>query len=318
LGTTEPILVLNEFPSKEQFEQAAAELAIDPTLVEKDWYVTQVLAFIANLNLPGYEILFTGGTSLSKAHGLIKRFSEDIDFKVITEGATDRKTLSAFKNAVVDALQNAGFPMDRDSLKPRDGNKFFSIDINYDTHFAPVAGLRPHIQLEVSVNPSELSHIERPVQSLLAKLKKDPAEVDKIACVDPVEIAADKLSALVWRIPKQGSEEQPNDRSLVRHIHDLAALEKTVQEGVDFPSLVVVALQRDNERNKEISAHSEEEKFALLLDTLSKDHKKYREEYDTFVKSVSYAPEGVVPDFDTAVKALERLVNIVRSSKSSN
>ncbi len=309
--------VLKELPSKKQFEQAAAELAIDPAMVEKDWYVTQVLAFMANLNLPGYKIVFSGGTSLSKAHGLIKRFSEDVDFKVLTnEKSPDRKTLSEFKNAVIGALIKSGFLVNFGSLKARDGNKFFSIDINYNAHFAPVSGLRPHIQLEISITLLQLLHCECSVQSMLSELQKGPAEVGSIACVDPVETAADKLSALVWRIPKQVFEEQPNDRSLVRHIHDLAALEKRVQGESGFSQLVINSLQDDNERFIEITGRSNEEKFALLLDTLSKGHKKYREEYDTFVKNVSYAPEGVVPDFDMAVDAVKRLISIVLTSKT--
>ena len=155
------MLDLNQFPSKEQFEQAATELAISPAMVEKDWYVTQVLAFMAGINLPGYKIIFSGGTSLSKAHELIKRFSEDVDFKVIPEEKSPkRETLSKFKNAIVDALEGAGFPVNRDSLKAGSGNKYFSIDIDYISHFDPITGLRPHIQLEISFHDSALPHIE--------------------------------------------------------------------------------------------------------------------------------------------------------------
>lgn len=307
--------VLNEFPSKQLFEQAAAELAIEPALAEKDWYVTQALAFMANLNLPGYTFVFSGGTSLSKAHGLIKRFSEDIDFKVVTsEDAPSKSTLSKFKHAVVDALDLAGFAVNRDSLTARDGNTFFAVNINYDSHFPTVTGLRPHIQLEVTVVKPELTFLERPVGSLLAKLKKDPAEVSGIACVDPVETAADKLSALVWRIPKQTSGVFPNDRSLVRHIHDLAALQKTVQESLVFPNLVIASLENDTGRNKELSLLSNRDKLNLLLDILSANDKKYREEYYTFVKSVSYASEGEVPTYDAALDALKMLIDKVLSS----
>ncbi|MBK6621639.1 MAG: nucleotidyl transferase AbiEii/AbiGii toxin family protein [Saprospirales bacterium] len=76
--------VMNASPSKEQLEQVAIELAIDPSMVEKDWNVTQVLAFLASKHFPGFDIVFSGGTALSKAHGLIQRFSEDVDFRVIT------------------------------------------------------------------------------------------------------------------------------------------------------------------------------------------------------------------------------------------
>lgn len=307
---------LNELPSKELFEQAAIELAIDPAMVEKDWYVTQVLTLMANLNLPGYKIVFSGGTSLSKAFGLIKRFSEDVDFKVISnQEPQSRKTLSDFKNAVVTALKDAGFSINPENIKARDGNKFFSIEIDYPSRFDQITGLRPHIQLEISVHSPELPPIHRPVQSLLGSLKKEAAEVESIACIDPLETAADKLSALVWRLPRQDFEAQSHDRSLVRHIHDLAALEARVGKDAKFRELTVAALQRDDHRNKEISGFSDEAKLNRLLDSLSKDYKKYRVEYDTFVRSVSYDMDDAVPDFDAALGSVRRLIEFVLASR---
>jgi hypothetical protein len=273
------------------------------------------LAFMGNLNLPGYKIVFSGGTSLSKAHGLIKRFSEDIDFKVVADEVSPGKaTLSKFKNSVIDALDGGGFAIDRTSLTARDSNRFFSFNINYSSHFAPVTGLRPHIQLEFTVAALKLTSTENQVNSFIAQLKKDRSEVDKISCVDPVEIAADKLSALVWRIPKKAQEEKPEDRSLVRHMHDLAVLETRAKGSTQFPALVLDALQQDNERNKEISELSPKEKFTLLLDTLTQEDKKYRTEYDTFVNSVSYATHAAVPTYDTAVNAVKRLIDFVMPS----
>ena len=45
-------------------------------IVEKDYYVTRILYLLSQKEI---EIIFKGGTSLSKAYGVIDRFSEDID-----------------------------------------------------------------------------------------------------------------------------------------------------------------------------------------------------------------------------------------------
>lgn len=307
--------VMSVFPGKEEFEQAAIELAVDPALVEKDWHITQVMAFLSTTSFPGYRIIFSGGTSLSKAHGLIKRFSEDIDFKIVTaEENRGRGTLSNFKNALIERLDKAGFKVIPESIIARDGNRFFSFHLEYGSHFTPHSGLRPHIQLEFTVSTPELTPVGRPVGSLLNELKRAAPEAKQIECVDPVEIAADKLSALVWRIPKQEVSEKPEDRSLVRHIHDLAALERVVGENEGFQRLVLTALQSDNERNKEMASLSDKQKFETLLDTLSKEDKKYRPEYDIFVKGLSYAAEGEVPDYDTAIAAMKRLITLALAS----
>ena len=76
------------------FEQAILEAAehfraqrLRPAIVEKDYYVTEALralatattATIDNSNNTIDNIIFKGGTSLSKGWNLIQRFSEDID-----------------------------------------------------------------------------------------------------------------------------------------------------------------------------------------------------------------------------------------------
>ncbi len=49
--------------------------------VEKDWWVTQALGIIFEMEA-GKHLVFKGGTSLSKAWKLIDRFSEDIDLAI--------------------------------------------------------------------------------------------------------------------------------------------------------------------------------------------------------------------------------------------
>lgn len=61
------------------YSTVAADLKTRAENVEKDLYVCWVLDFLFNRR-PGDPVglYFKGGTSLSKAYGLIKRFSEDI------------------------------------------------------------------------------------------------------------------------------------------------------------------------------------------------------------------------------------------------
>ena len=66
------------------FEQAILRAAehfgrrgLRPAIIEKDYYVTEVLRAIAGA--VGDRVIFKGGTSLSKGWNLIQRFSEDID-----------------------------------------------------------------------------------------------------------------------------------------------------------------------------------------------------------------------------------------------
>jgi predicted nucleotidyltransferase component of viral defense system len=65
------------------FSAAASDLETRAENIEKDLYVCWVLDFLFNRRKDdAIGLYFKGGTSLSKAYGLIKRFSEDIDIGI--------------------------------------------------------------------------------------------------------------------------------------------------------------------------------------------------------------------------------------------
>ena len=58
----------------------AQATSLNEQFVEKDYYVTEVLRIVADAY--GDQVIFKGGTSLSKGWALIDRFSEDVDLFV--------------------------------------------------------------------------------------------------------------------------------------------------------------------------------------------------------------------------------------------
>jgi hypothetical protein len=65
------------------YSAVAAKLETRAENVEKDLYVCWVLDFLFNRRQDDpVHLYFKGGTSLSKAYGLIRRFSEDIDIGI--------------------------------------------------------------------------------------------------------------------------------------------------------------------------------------------------------------------------------------------
>jgi hypothetical protein len=67
----------SEFP--DLIRIVAQEKGIDPALVEKDYWIMHGLYGLQKLSLK-FEL--KGGTSLSKGHQIINRFSEDIDIRI--------------------------------------------------------------------------------------------------------------------------------------------------------------------------------------------------------------------------------------------
>lgn len=81
----------------------AEKMGILDIYVEKDYWVTKALQLIFS-DAIGTEVVFKGGTALSKCYGLIERFSEDIDLVVLSrEGESGNKLkgkLKVISNAV--------------------------------------------------------------------------------------------------------------------------------------------------------------------------------------------------------------------------
>jgi len=105
-------MILHE--DKDYFAQVLTDVSDymglrDIGIVEKDYYVTLFLRQISQ-RLPG--VIFKGGTSLSKCHKAILRFSEDIDLNVETESAKlsegQRRRL---KQEILAIIEELGFTL---------------------------------------------------------------------------------------------------------------------------------------------------------------------------------------------------------------
>ena len=74
---------------------AANTLNIRPEFIEKDYWITRALQRMSQ-NINAEKVVFTGGTSLSKAYRLTNRFSEDIDIAVIDADSFSGNQLKTF------------------------------------------------------------------------------------------------------------------------------------------------------------------------------------------------------------------------------
>ena len=113
----------------------------DRAIIEKDYYVMYVLEEIVKA-FP--DIVFKGGTSLSKAWHVINRFSEDIDLTLETHpGDSKRRRI---KHTIVDLIKNLGFKLNNedDIQGHRDFNRYlidYPKQIDYE-------GIKKEVQVE--------------------------------------------------------------------------------------------------------------------------------------------------------------------------
>ena len=141
-------------PKKSAVERVSGLLVtVDEAFIEKDWYVVQVLRLLNDMQTHNFQIAFGGGTSLAKA-GIIKRFSEDVDFKV-TIHPFGHKYYREARKKIIAAIVAEGFVLVADP-KVYDESRFFSIEVDYGSTFAKHSRLRTHIRIEVRFGSTQL------------------------------------------------------------------------------------------------------------------------------------------------------------------
>lgn len=75
-------ITLTEQDKRDAFGEAATRRGVLPIIIEKDFWVCWTLRHLLDIPEIAPYITFKGGTSLSKAYGIIDRFSEDIDLTI--------------------------------------------------------------------------------------------------------------------------------------------------------------------------------------------------------------------------------------------
>ena len=134
------------------------------------------------------------------------------------------------------------------------------IDLAYSTRYPPALALRPHIKLEFTLSLLTLPSVVLPVSSFVQEMARRLPEVGGIACINPVENAVDRLSALLWRIPSRVRGEGDRQPDVVRHLHDSAQLSRCTLAHPQFEALAVAVIERDVNRSNALKGMSTVEK----------------------------------------------------------
>ena len=115
--------------SNESFERLIRIVSdyyrIDPTLVEKDYFVSLLLKELT-ARVP--SLLFKGGTSLSKCYKIIDRFSEDIDL-TLDENHQTQGLKKQMKKELVEACEVLGLNLTNfDEIRSRRDYNCYKIE----------------------------------------------------------------------------------------------------------------------------------------------------------------------------------------------
>lgn len=225
---------------KETFSQAinlvTNKNGIRPDIVEKDYYVTMILRLLSE-RLP--FIVFKGGTSLSKCHKAIKRFSEDIDITIDTTISQGQK--KKVKEAIeeVSAILGLSIPNIDETRSRRDYNRY-EIEYNPIDELDDVAVL-PAVILETSYTAISFPVSELPVHNYIGDMmvEEAPDYIEKYALSpftmkvqDVSRTLADKVFAICDYYLQNKTEKHS------RHLYDIYKLLPHVSQDDSFKKLV--------------------------------------------------------------------------------
>ena len=149
---------------------AAAQNRLAPAAVEKDYYVTLILKGLKD-RLP--FIVFKGGTSLSKCHKVIKRFSEDIDVTIDTK--LSQGQMGKVKDAIKEIAEELGLiiPNIDETRSRRSYNKYL---LAYETVNEKLNDdLQPMVILETSFEEISFPTVIMPVHSYIGDMMETEA-----------------------------------------------------------------------------------------------------------------------------------------------
>ena len=290
----------------------ASDTGINPAFIEKDWYAVQLLRVINEFeNDRGVDLIFSGGTSLSKGFGIIKRFSEDLDFFLIAPDQMSNNGKRSFRRSIISHIRDdTRFMIEDDKIQRGKKYRYFKAQVEYDIRFEHKL-LRPYLQLDMTFTDYKLPPLQKEIQSIVSKSTGESPETE-LTCISPIETASNKISALTWRVVVRNRASEKDDVTLIRHLHDLAALKnKILNDKEVFVDCAQHSMQSDQERGGDVIANmSVSDRLSKAYEMLSTDD-IYQEEYQQFVQNMSYAHEDEQISFDKALTTLEEIIAIL-------
>lgn len=237
---------LNFYKSKNEnkesaFQEISSRIKLPPYAIEKDWWVVQTLRVIFQMEV-GQHLLFKGGTSLSKAWGVIDRFSEDIDL------ALNREFLGFDSGLIsktqVRKLRSASFRYLTETFMPNLQTAFNEIGISGlkfeyenlgDGDQDPVSMLiyypnvveypeyiQPRIKVEIGSRSMKEPYTNRSFRSMVGDTFSDKYYADSeiaIPCINPERTYLEKLFLLHEEFQKPKEKIRVN--RLSRHLYDI-------------------------------------------------------------------------------------------------
>ncbi len=313
--------MLNNTALQELILVTRQKINLSESAIEKDYYVTQVIHALSDTEDDYFRLVFAGGTCLAKAHKIVKRMSEDVDFKIQIKKTEDKfsktqflKKLKEFRALITSKLAISGLTIGEPVV--RNEGQYSKIEINYPPIFPVSARLRPHILLEFTVSDVRLSIENLEIKTLIEDTLENIVifKQPKTQCVSINETAIEKWVGLTRRIMAIKRGYHHDDKTLIRHVYDLNAIKKSGKFNTDFFVLAKTIVQHDatqfKNQHAEYSADPAGE-IRLSL-ALLRTNPLWKERYYEFVETMVYESTAAL-EYESAIDVLEDMSGEIMS-----
>ena len=290
---------------KDTFEQLVLRtseyLGVKAEIVEKDYFVTLFLKRIAAV-MP--DIVFKGGTSLSKCYHIIKRFSEDIDLNLQSEIKPPERKRRQLKANIIQIINDLEFELTNpDAVKSRrDYNRYI---IDYPSSLS-AAYLKEQLIVETAIYqrayPTKVMSADSLIYQYLHEngygdfIKQYDLEPFTLNVQTAERTMIDKMYALADYYLLNTTTEHS------RHIYDIYKLSEIVTVDKTLKELALSVAEERRPHKMCLSVQNGKNVNEILREVI--DKKTYKEDYDTITVPLLF--EAV--SYNTAVSALENIL----------
>jgi predicted nucleotidyltransferase component of viral defense system len=279
--------------------------------VEKDWHVAQAMRTLLAVDAEPFRLVFAGGTCLARAHRLVARMSEDVDFKVVPPDAPmsnnqRRQALGRLRDQIAERLTDAGFILDQ-APQSQDANQYTVLHLRTGSGTGQDGPLRPTIQIELSYAVLRTATVFLPVASFVTQAYGRPPELEAVEYVSITETAAEKAVSLTRRTAMEiaGPSRAPAP-TLVRHIYDLHMVRGQIDQAEVADLMRSIAVMDAEQFGHQHPAYRDDiaGQTHKALAYLSTDS-GVRTRFGDFVSAMVY---GDVAAFEAAITTVQALV----------
>ncbi len=171
-------------------DAASRELRIPPGDIENDIWVVEVLRSIVR-PIEGARVVFKGGTSLSKAYGLIERFSEDVDLLIVANAGIGAGQLErVLKTLPRRAAEELGIETKKKGESDRGVHR--TERLHYSAVYPDAGRVTPGVLLEMGIRGGPEPAEVREIRSYAAEwaIRTGKAAEGDFEEFSPVEVVA--------------------------------------------------------------------------------------------------------------------------------